>query len=102
MGDVFKARDPRLGRFVALKFLRRDDPDQVQRFLREAKVQAKVEHENLCPVYEVGDAMGHSYISMQYVAGGSIKEIGDLVDLRQKVEIMVDVADALHAERING
>jgi hypothetical protein len=97
MGDVFKARDPRLGRFVALKFLRRDDPDQVQRFLREAKVQAKVEHENLCPVYEVGDAMGHSYISMQYVAGGSIKEIGDLVDLRQKVEIMVDVADALHA-----
>jgi serine/threonine-protein kinase len=97
MGDVFKARDPRLGRFVALKFLRRDDPDQVQRFLREAKVQAKVEHENLCPVYEVGEAMGHSYIAMQYVAGGSIKEIGDLVDLRQKVEIMVDVADALHA-----
>jgi serine/threonine-protein kinase len=97
MGDVFKARDPRLGRFVALKFLRRDDPDQIQRFLREAKVQAKVEHENLCPVYEVGDAMGHSYIAMQYVAGGSIKEIGDLVELRQKVEIMVDVADALHA-----
>jgi tRNA A-37 threonylcarbamoyl transferase component Bud32 len=97
MGDVFKARDPRLGRYVALKFLRRDDPDQVQRFLREAKVQAKVEHENLCPVYEVGDAMGHSYIAMQYVAGGSIKEIADLVDLHQKVEIMVDVADALHA-----
>jgi serine/threonine-protein kinase len=97
MGDVFKARDPRLGRFVALKFLRRDDPDQVQRFLREAKVQAKVEHENLCPVYEVGDAKGHSYIAMQYVAGGSIKEIADLVDLHQKVEIMVDVADALHA-----
>jgi serine/threonine-protein kinase len=97
MGDVFKARDPRLGRYVALKFLRRDDPEQVKRFLREAKVQAKVEHENLCPVYEVGDAMGHSYIAMQYVAGGSIKEIADLVDLRQKVEIMVDVADALHA-----
>jgi tRNA A-37 threonylcarbamoyl transferase component Bud32 len=97
MGDVFKARDPRLGRYVALKFLRRDDPEQVKRFLREAKVQAKVEHENLCPVYEVGDAMGHSYIAMQYVSGGSIKEIADLVDLRQKVEIMVDVADALHA-----
>jgi serine/threonine-protein kinase len=97
MGDVFKARDPRLGRFVALKFLRRDDPDQIQRFLREAKVQAKVEHENLCPVYEVGEAQGHSYIAMQYVSGGSIKEIADLVSLHQKVEIMVDVADALHA-----
>jgi serine/threonine-protein kinase len=97
MGDVFKARDPRLGRFVALKFLRRDDPEQIQRFLREAKVQAKVEHENLCPVYEVGEAQGHSYIAMQYVSGGSIKEIADLVTLHQKVEIMVDVADALHA-----
>jgi serine/threonine-protein kinase len=97
MGDVFKAKDPRLGRFVALKFLRRDDPEQIQRFLREAKVQAKVEHENLCPVYEVGEAQGHSYIAMQYVSGGSIKEIADLVSLHQKVEIMVDVADALHA-----
>jgi serine/threonine-protein kinase len=97
MGDVYKARDPRLGRFVALKFLRRDDPEQLKRFLREAQVQAKVEHENLCPVYEVGEVDGHSFIAMQYVAGGSIKEVADLLSLRDKVEIMVDVADALHA-----
>ncbi len=97
MGDVFKARDPRLGRFVALKFLRRDDPDQVKRFVREAQVQARVEHENLCPVYEVGDVEGHSYIAMQYISGGSIKEIADLLSPLDKVEIMVDVADALHA-----
>jgi len=97
MGDVFKARDPRLGRHVALKFLRRDDPKQLQRFLREAQVQAKVDHENLCPIYEVGEVEGHSYIAMQYISGGSIKEIADLLDLRSKVSIMVDVADALHA-----
>jgi serine/threonine-protein kinase len=97
MGDVYKARDLRLGRFVALKFLRRDDPDQIKRFLREAQVQARVEHENLCPVYEVGDVEGHSYIAMQYVSGGSIKEISDLLSPIDKVEIMVDVADALHA-----
>jgi len=97
MGDVFKARDPRLGRHVALKFLRRDDPNQLQRFLREAQVQAKVDHENLCPVYEVGEVEGHSYIAMQYISGGSIKEIADLLDLRSKISIMVDVADALHA-----
>jgi len=97
MGDVFKARDSRLGRHVALKFLRRDDPDQLQRFLREAQVQAKVDHENLCPVYEVGEVEGHSYIAMQYIAGGSIKEIADLLDVRSKISIMVDVADALHA-----
>jgi len=97
MGDVFKARDSRLGRHVALKFLRRDDPEQVARFLREAQVQAKVDHENLCPVYEVGEIEGLSYIAMQYIAGGSIKEIADLPDLREKASIMVDVADALHA-----
>ncbi len=97
MGDVFKARDPRLGRHVALKFLRRDDPEQVARFTREAQVQAKVDHENLCPVYEVGEVEGHPYIAMQYIAGGSIKEIADLSNLREKASIMVDVADALHA-----
>ena len=97
MGDVFKARDPRLGRHVALKFLRRDDPNQLQRFLREAQVQAKVDHENLCPVYEVGEVEGHSYIAMQYISGGSLKEIADLLDLQSKISIMVDVADALHA-----
>ncbi len=97
MGDVFKARDQRLGRHVALKFLRRDDPEQVARFVREAQVQAKVDHENLCPVYEVGEVEGHSYIAMQYIAGGSIKEISDLLNLREKASIMVDVADALHA-----
>ncbi len=97
MGDVFKARDPRLGRHVALKFLRRDDPDQLKRFVREAQVQAKVEHENLCPVYDVGEVEGHSYIAMQYIAGGSIKEIADLLTTSEKASIMVDVADALHA-----
>ncbi len=102
MGDVFKARDPRLGRHVALKFLRRDDPNQLQRFLREAQVQAKVDHENLCPVYEVGEVEGHSYIAMQYISGGSIKEIADLLDMRSKVSIMVDVADALHAAHQDG
>jgi len=97
MGDVYKARDPRLGRFVALKFLRRDDPQIVQRFTREAQVQARIDHENVCPVYEVGEVRGIPFLAMQYVAGGSLKEISHLLELRDKVAIMVDVADALHA-----
>lgn len=97
MGDVFKAKDPRLGRFVALKFLRRDTPEIVHRFLREARVQARIDHENVCQVYEVGEVEGHPYIAMQYIAGGSLKEISDLLTIREKAEIMVDVADALHA-----
>ena len=97
MGDVFKARDPRLGRFVALKFLRRDTPEIVHRFLREARVQARIDHDNVCQVYEVGEVEGHPYIAMQYIAGGSLKEISDLLSITDKVMIMVDVADALHA-----
>jgi predicted Ser/Thr protein kinase len=102
MGDVYKAKDPRLGRFVALKFLRRDDPDLVERFTREAQAQARIDHDNVCPVYEVGEIDGHSYIAMQYVAGGSLKQISDLLSLRQKVEIMVSVAEALHAAHLAG
>ncbi len=97
MGDVFKARDPRLGRFVALKFLRRDTPEIVHRFLREARVQARIDHDNVCQVYEVGEVDGHPYIAMQYIAGGSLKEISDLLTIPEKARIMVDVADALHA-----
>jgi serine/threonine-protein kinase len=97
MGDVYKARDPRLGRFVALKFLRRDDPQIVQRFTREAQVQARIDHENVCPVYEVGEVRGIPFLAMQYVAGGSLKEISHLLEIGDKAAIMVDVADALHA-----
>jgi serine/threonine-protein kinase len=102
MGDVYKARDPRLGRFVALKFLRRDDPELIERFTREAQAQARIDHDNVCPVYEVGVIDGHSYIAMQYVAGGSLKQITDLLSLRQKVQIMQAVADALHAAHLAG
>ncbi|MEX1308807.1 MAG: protein kinase [Candidatus Sulfomarinibacteraceae bacterium] len=102
MGDVYKAKDPRLGRWVALKFLRRDDPELVERFTREAQAQARIDHDNVCPVYEVGEIEGHSYIAMQYVAGGSLKQITDLLSLRQKVQIMKSVADALHAAHLAG
>jgi serine/threonine-protein kinase len=102
MGDVYKAKDPRLGRYVALKFLRRDDPELVERFTREARAQARIDHDNVCPVYEVGEIDGHSYIAMQYVAGGSLKQIADLLSLRQKAQIMRSVADALHAAHLAG
>ncbi|MCU0303480.1 MAG: protein kinase [Thermoanaerobaculales bacterium] len=102
MGDVFKARDPRLGRYVALKFLRRDDPELIERFTREAQAQARIDHDNVCPVYEVGEVQGHSYIAMQYVAGGSLKQITDLLSLGQKVQIMRAVAEALHAAHLAG
>ncbi len=97
MGDVFRANDPRLGRTVAIKFLRRDDPDVVARFVREARIQSRVDHEGICPVYEVGEVGGHPFIVMQYVAGGALPEVRNRLGIREKAQIMADVAEALHA-----
>lgn len=102
MGDVWKAVDPRLGRTVALKFLRRDDPQLAERFAREARVQARVDHDNVCPVFEVGSVKGRQFIAMQYVAGGSLKQLRDMLSVDEKVAVMVDVADALHAAHQQG
>jgi len=55
MGRIFRAVDPGLQREVALKLLRRDDPDILRRFLQEAQLQARVDHPNVCRVYEVGE-----------------------------------------------
>ncbi|MEN8165653.1 MAG: serine/threonine-protein kinase, partial [Acidobacteriota bacterium] len=97
MGDVYRANDPRLGRTVAIKFLRRDDPDVVARFVREARIQSRVDHEGICPVYEVGEVEGHPFIVMQYVAGGALPEVRNRLGIREKAQIMADVAEALHA-----
>lgn len=97
MGDVYKARDPRLGRLVAIKFLRRDDPQVLARFVREARIQARVDHEGVCPVYEVGEANGRPYIVMQYVSGGALPEIRERLELKEMVQIIADAAEALHA-----
>src|SRR5689334_9738163 len=48
MGTVYRAKDPRLGRLVAIKMLKSDDPADTRRFLKEAQAQARVQHENVC------------------------------------------------------
>src|SRR5262249_44947935 len=67
MGRVYKARDPRLNRYVALKFLRGGDPQQVRRFIREAQTQARIDHAHICKVHEVGEVEGMPYIAMAYI-----------------------------------
>ena len=69
MGEVFKAWDPDLQRHVALKYLRHDDPVMVERLLREARAQARVDHPSVCKVYEVAEEDGRPFIAMEYVDG---------------------------------
>lgn len=62
------------GRAAALKFLRGADPVRVMRLLQEAWAQARLDHSNVCKVYEVGEAEGLPYIAMDLVRGQRLDE----------------------------
>jgi serine/threonine-protein kinase len=102
MGTVYKAFDPNLGRWVALKFLHRNDAAQTERFLREARSQARISHPNVCQVHEVGEAEGRPYIAMQYIDGRSLGELCEELTLAEKVRLIRDVARAIHAAHRSG
>lgn len=96
MGAVYKARDRRLGRVVALKFIRSNDEQMTQRFMQEARAQSKLEHEGICRVLEVGEFEGKSYIAMQFVDGMSLDKARYALGLNEKLQILRDVALAMH------
>jgi len=102
MGTVYKAFDPTLGRYVALKFLHRNDDRQTERFLREARAQARVAHPNVCQVHEVGEVRGRRFIAMQYIDGPSLAELGAELPLATKLRLVRDVARAVHAAHRTG
>ncbi len=102
MGTVYKAFDPTLGRWVALKFLYRNDAVHAERFLREARAQARISHPNVCQVHEVGEAEGRPYIAMQYIDGRSLGELCEELTLDDKVRLVRDVARAIHAAHRTG
>ncbi len=77
MGVVYKARDRRLGRLVAVKMIRSAalaSPAEVERFLAEARAKARLDHPNLVPIFEVGEADGLPYFVMALVDGGSLQQ----------------------------
>ena len=72
MGVVYKAEDLKLERSVALKFLAAhviEDPEHKARFVREAKVAARRDHQNICPVYEIDEVDGRTFMAPAYLEG---------------------------------
>lgn len=96
MGQVFLGRDTQLGRKVAIKFLLRDDPHFVQRFVIEAKATARCTHENIVTIYEVGEHERLPYMVLEYLEGKTLSEvIRAKPSLRQFIEYLVPVARAV-------
>src|SRR5438067_8013276 len=78
MGIVYSAVDTRLGRTVALKVLppsKSNDPKRRQRFLREARAAAALNHPNIVSIYDIGHEHGVDFIAMELVAGRSLYQL---------------------------
>ena len=75
MGVVYKARDTRLDRFVAIKVLRAEaisDAERKRRFVQEAKAASALNHPNIVTIHEIASEDGLDYIVMEYVAGHTL------------------------------
>jgi len=104
MGVVWKARDPVLGRLVALKMIEDPDPEVRTRFVQEARSAGKLSHGNIVTIYELGEDRGRFYIAMEFLEGEDLKTklaSGSPMTLEEKLYIMTDVASGLaHAHEM--
>lgn len=101
MGAVYRARDFRLGRDVAVKLLFGADPEKGGSVLREARSQARLEHENACKVHEAGVADHVRFIVMQLIHGAPLDAAQSGMTLEEKVGVIRKIASALQeAHRI--
>ena len=102
MGVVYKAEDTKLERTVALKFLAShllEDEESRARFLREAKAAARLDHPNICTVYEIDEAGGQTFLAMAYLEGQTLKDkIAERpLKLDEALDIAIQVAQGLKA-----
>src|SRR5512138_4031956 len=107
MGEVYRARDTRLGREVAIKMLPGDvasSPDRLARFEREARAVAGLSHPNIVVLHTVGDAGGVRFIPMELVEGQTLSTLvgpGGL-PLQRLLELAIPLTDALVAAHEKG
>ena len=108
MGEILLAEDTRLKRNVAIKSICREslaDPDSRARFLREAQTASRLDHPNICTVYEIAEEDGREYIIMQYVDGVSLSQLLKFkpLGIGKIVDIAVQISDGMmeaHAKKI--
>ncbi len=107
MGEVYLAEDTQLDRKVAIKFLPREstlDEQANRRLIREARAAAKLDHPNICSIYEVAEAEGQSFIVMQYIEGETLASRiqGKPIELKDVLGMAAQAADALEGAHSRG
>ena len=105
MGIVYRAEDTRLGRQVALKFLRPSSGDELDRFRQEARTASALNHPHICTIYDVGDHNGRPFLVMELLEGHTIEHrIHEKppFTLEQLLDIAIQIADGLDAAHSAG
>src|SRR5437867_4424179 len=107
MGEVFRARDTRLNRDVAIKVLPKDlvaDADRLQRFQQEAKTLAALNHPNILTIHDAGVHEGTPYLVSELLEGKTLREEmnGAPLSVRRATEFALQIADGLAAAHGKG
>jgi tRNA A-37 threonylcarbamoyl transferase component Bud32 len=107
MGLVYKARDKKLARIVALKFLLRmskTDTKDVERFQREARVMAQLHHPNIIAIHDIGEEERYPFFTMDFIEGVSFRQFlqHPKRDMKQAIQILIQVGRAVHYAHSQG
>ncbi|MCH7974494.1 MAG: serine/threonine protein kinase [Bacteroidetes bacterium] len=104
MGIVYLAKDTKLDRMVALKFLPKflsSDANEKERFFHEARAAASLTHQNVAVIYEIGEYESNIFLAMEYVDGEALKTLveqkSELLTIMKVLEIAIQICEGLDA-----